>query len=126
MPTFLDGYLKIGAITGFLSSVLPHRDQATEEDQQGVRRHRLGPEVMLVTCFGYTGYRNAKFGQIQIQEKITDTSRELLMQIKELAEKTGFEVLHGIVDCLWVIGETISKFKEAVERETGIFLAMLA
>jgi DNA polymerase, archaea type len=32
----------------------------------------------------------------------------------------GFEVLHGIVDCLWVIGEPISAFKEAVERETGI------
>ena len=25
----------------------------------------------------------------------------------------GFEVLHGIVDCLWVVGEPISKFKEA-------------
>jgi hypothetical protein len=32
----------------------------------------------------------------------------------------GFEVLHGIVDCLWVIGKPISVFKEAVERETGI------
>ena len=32
----------------------------------------------------------------------------------------GFEVLHGIVDCLWVTGEPISAFKEAVERETGI------
>src|SRR5512137_2523104 len=42
------------------------------------------------------------------------------MQIKELAENMGFEVLHGIVDCLWVIGEPISAFKEAVERESGI------
>jgi len=42
------------------------------------------------------------------------------MQIKEMAEEMGFEVLHGIVDCLWVIGEPISAFKEAVERETGI------
>ena len=42
------------------------------------------------------------------------------MQIKEMAEEMGFEVLHGIVDCLWVIGEPISKFKEAVEKETGI------
>jgi DNA polymerase, archaea type len=42
------------------------------------------------------------------------------MQVKELAEDTGFEVLHGIVDCLWVIGEPTSAFKEAVERETGI------
>ena len=75
---------------------------------------------MLVTCFGYTGYRNAKFGQIQVHERITGISRELLMQIKRLAEDMNFEVLHGIVDCLWVIGEPISGYKEAVERETGI------
>ena len=70
--------------------------------------------------FWLTGYRNAKFGQIQVHEKITETSRELLLQIKELAEEMGFKVLHGIVDCLWVVGEPISKFKEAVEKETGI------
>jgi len=75
---------------------------------------------MLVTRFGYTSYRNAKFGQIQVHERITETSRELLMQIKEMAENMGYEVLHGIVDCLWVIGEPISVFKEAVEKETGI------
>ncbi|MCX6680948.1 MAG: type B DNA-directed DNA polymerase [Methanothrix sp.] len=75
---------------------------------------------MLVTCFGYTGYRNAKFGQIQVHERITEISRDLLVQIKELAEGMNFQVLHGIVDCLWVIGEPIASFKEAVERETGI------
>src|SRR5512137_1320815 len=32
----------------------------------------------------------------------------------------GFVVLHGIVDCLWVIGEPISDYKDAVERKTGI------
>ena len=32
----------------------------------------------------------------------------------------GYKVLYGIVDCLWVIGEPISAFKEAVEKETGI------
>jgi len=42
------------------------------------------------------------------------------MQIKGMAEDMGFEVLHGIVNCLWVIGEPISAFKEAVEREMGI------
>jgi len=79
---------------------------------------------MLVTCFGYTGYRNAKFGQIEVHERITSISRELLMQIKELAEGMGLEVLHGIVDCLWVRGaggvEEADEFKQAVERETGI------
>jgi hypothetical protein len=32
------------------------------------------------------------------------------------AESMGFEALHGIVDCLWVIGDFISVFKETVER----------
>ena len=53
---------------------------------------------MLVTCFGYIGYRKVKFGQIEVHERVTGISRELLMQIKELAEGMDFEVLHGIVD----------------------------
>jgi DNA polymerase I len=75
---------------------------------------------MLVTCFGYTGYRNAKFGQIQVHERITALSREILLQIKAIAEGMGLDVLHGIVDCLWVRGKGVEHFKEAVERETGI------
>lgn len=71
---------------------------------------------MLVACFGYTHLQD---GQVQVYERITGISRELLMQIKELAEDMGFEVLHGIVDCLWVIGEPISAYKEAVEKKTA-------
>ncbi|MGD0953006.1 MAG: hypothetical protein ABR985_11545 [Methanotrichaceae archaeon] len=84
------------------------RLKKTNEDYTGIDSVL---KWMLVTCFGYTGYRNAKFGQIQVHERITETSRELLMQIKEIvgAENMGYEVLHGIVDCLWVIGELISK-----------------
>ena len=37
-----------------------------------------------------------------------------------MAEERGFDVQHGIVDCLWVIGEPIFMFKEAVEKQTGI------
>ena len=79
---------------------------------------------MLVTCFGYTGYRNAKFGQIEVHEQITAISRELLMQIKEIAENMDLEVLHGIVDCLWVRGGETERFKAAVESETGILTEM--
>ena len=111
---------------GFLSDVLTSLLDLRIETK---RRKKADPEYagldsilkwMLVTSFGYTGYRNAKFGQIEVLERITEISRELLLQIKELAERLGFQVLHGIVDCLWVIGEPISGFKEAVERETGI------
>jgi len=112
--------------TGFLSSVLAPLLTLRIETK---RRKKVDPEYagmdavlkwMLVTCFGYTGYRNAKFGQIEVHEHITYISRDLLMKVKEIAENLNFQVLHGIVDCLWVKGEPISSFKEAVEKETGI------
>ncbi len=77
---------------------------------------------MLVTCFGYTGYKNAKFGRIEVHEGITGRSREILLQTKDIAEIMGFRVLHGIVDCLWVQGSPIEALKDRVERETGLLL----
>jgi DNA polymerase I len=113
-------------IEGFLSTVLASLLNLRIETKRLKKTDQAFAGIdsvlkwMLVTCFGYTGYRNAKFGQIQVHERITAASRELLMQIKELAEEMDFIVLHGIVDCLWVIGEPILKYKEAVEQETGI------
>ena len=75
---------------------------------------------MLVTCFGYTGYRNAKFGRIEVHERITSISREILLQTKEIAEEMGFEVLHGIVDCVWVVGDQAMDLKARIEEKTGI------
>jgi DNA polymerase, archaea type len=75
---------------------------------------------MLVTCFGYTGYKNAKFGRIEVHEAITARSREILLRTKDLAESMGFTVLHGIVDCLWVQGSPIEALKERVCKTTGL------
>lgn len=57
---------------------------------------------LLVVCFGYTGYRNAKFGRIEAHQAITSYARDVLLSAKEVAEQAGFEVLHMYVDCLWV------------------------
>jgi DNA polymerase, archaea type len=75
---------------------------------------------MLVTCFGYTGYKNAKFGRIEVHEGITGRSRDILIRTKDIAEETGFMVLHGIVDCLWVQGSPVALLKQSVENEIGI------
>jgi DNA polymerase I len=77
---------------------------------------------MLVTCFGYTGYKNAKFGRIEVHEGITGRSREILLQTKDITEDMNFRILHGIVDCLWVQGSPVDALKERVERETGLLL----
>jgi len=75
---------------------------------------------MLVTCFGYTGYKNAKFGQIEVHEKITGHARDILLTAKECAEEMGFGVLHGIVDSLWVQGGPAGALKVRIEEKTGL------
>lgn len=57
---------------------------------------------LLVTCFGYLGYKNARFGRIEAHQAVTAYGRELLLRAKEAAEEAGFEVLHLYVDALWV------------------------
>lgn len=75
---------------------------------------------MLVTCFGYTGYKNAKFGRIEVHEKITSHSRDILVRSKDIAEEEGVTVLHGIVDCLWLRGPGRGHLKKRIEEETGL------
>ena len=57
---------------------------------------------MLVTCFGYLGYKNARFGKIEAHEAVTAYGRDKLLTAKEIFEAAGFTVLHGLTDCLWV------------------------
>ena len=57
---------------------------------------------MLVTCFGYLGYKNARFGKIEAHEAVTAHGRDKLLTAKEISEAAGFRVLHGLTDCLWL------------------------
>jgi DNA polymerase I len=113
---------------GFLASVL-EPVLALRRDTK--RKKTISPRYagidsmlkwMLVTCFGYTGYRNAKFGRIEVHEAITRLSRDILIQTKDIAESKGFYVLHGIVDCLWVQGTAVEMLCAEVNRKTGLFL----
>lgn len=57
---------------------------------------------MLVTCFGYLGYKNARFGKIEAHESVNAFSRDAILQAKEIAENRGFKLLHAIIDCMWL------------------------
>lgn len=57
---------------------------------------------ILVTCFGYLGYRNAKFGTVDGHMGVCAYGRQTLLKASHIAEKRGFNVVHGIVDSLWL------------------------
>ena len=44
---------------------------------------------MLVTCFGYLGYKNARFGRIEAHESVNAYSRDAILRAKEMAERRG-------------------------------------
>jgi DNA polymerase elongation subunit (family B) len=79
---------------------------------------------ILVTCFGYTGYRNARFGRIEAHEAVTAWARKILIEAAQIAEGFGLEVIHGIVDSLWLSGSEqeriYEQFCEAVTAATEI------
>ena len=57
---------------------------------------------ILVTCFGYLGYRNAKFGTVDGHIGVCAFGRDAFLRAARISENRGFEVLHGIVDSLWL------------------------
>ncbi|MGI6259610.1 MAG: DNA polymerase domain-containing protein [Anaerolineaceae bacterium] len=74
---------------------------------------------LLVVCFGFLGYKNARYGRIEAHEAVTRGGREVLLRAKEVAEEEGFEVLHMYVDALWVKKKGCSKpehFSQLIQR----------
>ena len=60
---------------------------------------------ILVACFGYQGFNNAKFGRIECHEAISAFAREILLSAKQQLEAGGWRVVHGIVDSIWVTSD---------------------
>ncbi len=80
---------------------------------------------ILVTCFGYLGYKNAKFGTVDGHMGVCALGRDALLMASHLAEEWGFEVVHGIVDSLWLKKEEASSEEyvslcEEISEEVGV------
>lgn len=57
---------------------------------------------ILVVCFGYLGFRNARFGRIEAHQTVCAYSREFLLKAMDIVEKHQLIFVHGIVDSLYV------------------------
>ncbi len=64
---------------------------------------------LLVTSFGYMGFRKSRFARIESHQAIQAYAREILLEASRIAEELGFSVVHGIVDSLWIKKPGVSK-----------------
>ena len=81
-----------------------------------------------VTTFGYLGFNNAKFGRIDAHIAVCAWDRRLLLEAARVAERHDFEVVHGIVDSLWVKREGARRddyleLEKEIESETGFAMS---
>jgi len=107
-------------------ATLPRWDPRRKLDKARSAAHKW----LLVTCFGYLGYKNARFGRIEAHEAVTAYGREALLRAKEAAEDMGFTVLQMYVDGLWVKkpgAKEAADFQpllDEVARRTGLPIAL--
>ena len=99
-----DGYLPevLGPLIDARSEIKERIPDADGEERERLEAASAAIKWILVSCFGYQGFSNAKFGRIECHEAINAYARELLLDAKTALEEAGWRVVHGIVDSIWV------------------------
>ena len=124
-----------GIVPAAITMLLERRDSIkkmietgnySEQDLTRLELKSTAIKWCLVTSFGYTGYKNAKYGKREAHESITAWGRFSIQTAKEIAEKHGFELLHSLTDSMWLENRqnntNISELTEEVYNKTSILL----
>ncbi len=104
--------------------------RSSDPRRKSYHRRATALKWLLVTCFGYLGYKNARFGRIEAHQAVTAYGREALVRAKETAEEMGFEVLHLYVDGMWVrkagcaTREAFSDLLQEINQRTGLPISL--
>ena len=81
---------------------------------------------VLVSCFGYLGFKNAKFGRVEAHTAVTAFARDVMLRTQEIGEEMGLEMIHGIVDSVWLKADgkidydNVARFCERVTKDVEI------
>ncbi len=77
---------------------------------------------MLCACFGYLGYKKARFGRVEGHQCISAYAREVMLRSVEVARSKGLRVIYGVVDSVFVEGGDVELYKKLpreLELATG-------
>lgn len=85
----------------------------------------IGLKWILVTCYGYQRFREFKLGLGSSHAAICAYAREIMLSSVKLAEHHGYDIIHGIIDSLYLHKKNLSEsevkeFCKELYLETGI------
>ena len=82
---------------------------------------------VLVSCFGYLGFKNAKFGRVEAHTAVTALARDVMLKTQDIGEEMNLEMIHGIVDSVWLKGdishENVEEFCRRVTEAVDISMS---
>ncbi|MHA2015343.1 MAG: DNA polymerase domain-containing protein [Candidatus Thorarchaeota archaeon] len=124
-----------GIVSKSLELVIEKRRRLKELIDEGrdVEKYSLMQNTLkgvLVSCFGYLGFKNARFGRVEAHTAVTALAREVLLRTQEIAEGMGLRTIHGIVDSVWLQSdgppdyENIQEFCQRVSKTVGIDMSL--
>ncbi|MDD8019197.1 MAG: DNA polymerase domain-containing protein [Bacteroidota bacterium] len=101
----------------------------TPELKQKYDHMQSGLKWILVTCFGYLGFKKSRLGRIEAHEAVNAFARDRLLRAKEIAEENGFHLLHAIVDCMWLkkegaTHEDYERLAVKIEEAVGVKMSL--
>jgi DNA polymerase II len=113
-----------GIIPSSLDTVIKQRLKYKNSNIPALVERADAIKGLLVTSFGYMGFRKSKFARIESHQAIQAYSREILIEATKIAESRGFKVVHGIVDSLWIKKRGINNKQcddliEDIKQQTG-------
>ena len=127
---------RIGLVPSVLEPILRKRarykklkkEAPTKELKEKYDKMQSALKWILVTCFGYLGFKKSRLGRIEAHEAVNAYSRRDILRAKEIAEDQGYELIHGIVDCVWLkkkgaMSEDYEKLALQIEQDVGIKLS---
>ncbi len=105
---------RVGLVPKMLKPIIERRLYYKSNPSEINNARKTALKWILVTCFGYMGFRKAKFGRIEAHEAINAFARQKLLQASRILERHGFQIVHGIIDSLYVKRQGI---KQGTEKE---------
>jgi DNA polymerase elongation subunit (family B) len=123
IPKVLELMLKKRAYYKMMRDKISSPEEKKKHDQR-----QAAYKIILCTCFGYMGYRNARFGKVDAFNAACAFARKTLLDMAQLAEQMGFEIVHGIVDSLYLKKENASdadfmKLCREITKKTGLSIS---
>ncbi|MFH1316693.1 MAG: DNA polymerase domain-containing protein [Candidatus Woesearchaeota archaeon] len=91
-----------GIVSDVAKNIIERRIELKKIGTPEAMKRACFSKWLLVTMFGYQAFRNKKIGIIETHESIQAYARQAIMRSVRLAEQQDWEVIHGIIDSIYV------------------------